>query len=108
MVCLIQFYIDPESAGTNPTPALPLEKGREEIKSFADCSGELYTSYKEGWSLDEKQTVGGRDAAVESTGKYSRRVCARTDSRPCLRWSFQHITETEPLLNIHMENLCRI
>jgi len=32
------------------------------------------------WSLDEKQTVGGRDAAAEPTRMYSRRVCVRPDS----------------------------
>ena len=32
--------------------------------------------------LDEKQTVGGRDAAIEPPGKGSWRVCVRPDSRP--------------------------
>ena len=43
----------------------------------------LAVGNEEGWSLDEKQTVGGRDAATEPTGMFSRRVCARPDSRPC-------------------------
>ena len=42
-----------------------------------------YAGNEEGWRQGEKQTVGGRDAAIESTGKYSLRVCARTDDRPC-------------------------
>jgi hypothetical protein len=41
---------------------------------------------REGWSLNEKQTVGGRDAAVEPTRMYSRRVCARSDSSATSNW----------------------
>lgn len=34
------------------------------------------------WRQDEKQIVDGRDAIIEVTGKYSRRVCVHPDSRP--------------------------
>ncbi len=37
---------------------------------------------EEEWSLGEKQTVGGRDAAVESAGISSRRVCDRPNTTP--------------------------
>jgi len=32
--------------------------------------------------LDEKQTVGGKDAAIEPPWKGSWRVCVRPDARP--------------------------
>ncbi len=41
---------------------------------------QLPVGNKEGWSLDEKQTVGGTDAATEPTWMFLRRVCVRPDS----------------------------
>jgi len=53
-----------------------------------------------GWSLDEKLTVGGRDAAIEPTGMYLRRVCARSDSISRLSWLFHHIAGNVPLFGV--------
>lgn len=70
-----QVIPPPHHAQFNAQPESGIELNKKALSQLA-------VGNEEEWSLGEKQTVGGRDAAVESTGISSRRVCARPDSTP--------------------------
>ncbi|GAB3233741.1 hypothetical protein GCM10027295_27910 [Pseudaeromonas pectinilytica] len=64
------------------------------IETMKKALSQLAVGNEKEWSLDEKQTVGGRDAAIESTWKYLRRVCGSNRLQSHLSSISQRITGT--------------
>jgi len=57
-----------------------IARPKRNCQAIKKALSQLPVGNKEGWSLDEKQTVGGADAATEPTWMFLRRVCVRPDS----------------------------